>query len=485
MKNKDVEFIKSSFHKYKGNTYFIAKIKNERFLAVSGGKKPKNLQGCFEMKEYPGWFFYPLSDINAEVIREIFPECLPKIVKKEKFIFGFGYRSPYIVGNIIQAKIAKIYKNVTPILAQQSVRELQRTKRTFRDVLNSATWAVFEAGINFWGADADHLKNPEDARYPARLGFTHFTIDPSEKLISFNFSEAEREFLKFSRQEQERILKKYNGRPFAIDIEYNFSKEEVKRFAVKYKNVFGLIEEFLQVIKREGRKNAGIEISIDETEEITTPEELLYLLSELKRRKIRIDEVAPRFPGHFEKAIDYFSYKKNGKPIKNIKEFEKHFFSLYNIAKFFKVKLCLHSGSDKFSVYPVVKKITDGDIHIKTAGTFFLEEVRLLAKVKPEEFKKIFQFSKEVFETERTSYSLSTDLKNIPDLNKLGGEEIFELLHTEKGNKDLRQVLHVSYGKILTDPVFLKSLESTLKCYENELYKIFSLHIKKHLKNFR
>lgn len=438
-----MEIIKSSLHLHKNEIYFILKFKGKRLLGILYKKNsPKNFAGKNIKLTDNNLLICPLSSKNAEAIRKIFPQCAPSCIKNKKFIFGFGYRSPYLVGNVMQARIVKNYPQVVPILGQQSKRELRRTGRSFEDVLNSATWATFEVNLNFWGADADHLKKPSDAKEPAKLGFTHFTIDPSEVLISAGKKE------------------------------------------IKYKNVFPLISNFIKIIKKHIRGDFTLEISLDEHEGITSPEELRYILEELKRNKIKIDEIAPKFVGSFEKGIDYFSDIKGNKKIKNIKLFEKHFTSLYKIAKYYGVKLCLHSGSDKFSIYPTIKKITNGNIHIKTAGTFFLEELRLVTKTNPDEFKKIYNYALDVFEKEKASYKLTAKKEDIPDLSKLDGKEIYKLMETKNGNDSLRQVLHVSYGKILTHPKIKKVIEEAVILNENELFKIFSSHIRKHLRDF-
>lgn len=473
----------SSFHIKRNNFYFILKINGTRVLAIAYKKnRPKYFEGKNLTLKNLSLLLCPLSSKNAKMIRKIFPQCTPSVVKKSKFIFGFGYRSPFVVGNILQAKIVKKYPAVAPVIAQQSIRELQRTKRTFRDVLDSATWAAFESNIDYWGADADHLKEPKQAKEPAKIGFTHFTIDPSDKIISLKNCNIENEFLKFPKKERDRILKAYNGKPFKIGIDYNFTEDKIKKISVKYRNVFKLVNDFIKVIKKETKKDVGIELSIDETQDITSCEEMIYILQELKTRKIKIDEIAPKFAGYFEKGIDYFSEIKDNEKLKNTKLFERHLALLYKIAKYYKVKLCIHSGSDKFSIYPMIKKITGGDIHIKTAGTFFVEEIRLLAKEKPDEFKKIFNFAKDIFYTEKATYHIITPLK-IPDLSKLSGDEIYSLLETKKGNESLRQIIHVSYGKVLTHPEFKKVLEDTVVANEDALFKMFSSHIKKHLQN--
>src|SRR5699024_4847684 len=124
-------------------------------------------------------------------------------------------------------------------------------------------------------------------------------------------------------------------------------------------------------------------ISIDETETVTSPLAHFFVANELKAKDIEVVSLAPRFYGEFQKAIDYI-----GEIDRFEKEFEKH----EKIANHFGYKLSIHSGSDKFSVYPIIAKYTQGVFHVKTAGTNWLEALRVLAVKTPEFYRRIHQF---------------------------------------------------------------------------------------------
>ena len=108
--------------------------------------------------------------------------CLKPSVLSKGPILGLGYRSPWVLGNIVQAKIAKEY-SLNVMLAQQAARELERTKRTFRDVIESAVISAYEANLSIpWGADGDHLKTEDNLKEAVNAGCTHFTYDVSDEL---------------------------------------------------------------------------------------------------------------------------------------------------------------------------------------------------------------------------------------------------------------------------------------------------------------
>ncbi|GAH69021.1 unnamed protein product, partial [marine sediment metagenome] len=121
----------------------------------------------------------PLTHENAGVIREIFGYTSPSVLGT-KSAFGTGDR----IGGAASAtpghiRAAKNY-DVAVFLAQQSVRENARTGRTFRQVLDDATWGVFQEGYKRqWGADADHLMDLVSMGQAVDAGFTMFTVDPS------------------------------------------------------------------------------------------------------------------------------------------------------------------------------------------------------------------------------------------------------------------------------------------------------------------
>lgn len=376
----------------------------------------------------------------ATKLRKVLPYTAPQILDGGP-IFGMGYRPPWRLGNIVQAQIAKDL-GLKVMLAQQSAREIERTKRTFQDVMDSATYAAFLTEFKApWGADADHLKQEKDIEEAVKAGFTHFTYDVSEE------------------------LKKGLNQTIARICDLYFFTQEWK-----------------------GKGNFSTEISLDETEETTELRDLVFLLEELKKSKVQVDEIAPRFPGYFEKGIDYYWKKENGQNIRDTKAFQEYLEEVVRISKKFGFRISIHSGSDKFSLYPIISRVTKNNFHLKTAGTHYLEELKIVARHDLDLFREIYYFSLEQFQKDRATYELSTDLNNIPDLIKLNGEQIASLLDSGSGNDDLRQVLHVTYGSVLTAKGddgasrFADRCFAILKKNEKEHFEVLANHIKRHLK---
>ena len=102
-------------------------------------------------------------------------------------------------------------------------------------------------------------------------------------------------------------------------------------------------------------------------------------------------------------------------------------------------KLSLHTGSDKFEVYPIAEKYTHGLVHLKTAGTSYLEALRLIAVVDIPLFRKVLDFARERYEIDSKTYHVSASLEQVPPAEALTDEQLPELLN----QFDARQVLHV------------------------------------------
>ena len=133
-----------------------------------------------------------------------------------------------------------------------------------------------------------------------------------------------------------------------------------------------------------------LEASVDETEQPTSLLEHYYIASELKRLGVYWVSLAPRYVGRFEKGVDY---------IGDLALFEAEFSGHAAIARHFGgYKLSLHSGSDKFSIYPIANRLAEGRVHLKTAGTSYLEALRTVADVDPGFFRNIYQFARDRYE---------------------------------------------------------------------------------------
>ena len=121
-----------------------------------------------------------LDHHNAVAVREVYEIVRPRPLGLANS-FGLGDRLGVAGPAHLRAMRGSGFK---PVLAQQSIRELERTERSADEVMDAATWAVIEEGwTDDWGADADHLKTPEDVERMAAAGFTMFTIDPGDHVV--------------------------------------------------------------------------------------------------------------------------------------------------------------------------------------------------------------------------------------------------------------------------------------------------------------
>jgi hypothetical protein len=165
--------------------------------------------------------------------------------------------------------------------------------------------------------------------------------------------------------------------------------------------------------------------------------------------------LAPRFCGEFQKGIDY---------IGDLAQFEKEIKIHAVIARHFKYKLSIHSGSDKFSVFPSIGKETKGVFHVKTAGTNWLEAVRVVALTDPALYREIHKYAIAAFDEARKYYHVTTDLKKIPDIDKLKDSELPELFNLN----DSRQLIHITYGLILN-----KKNDDGSYAFKDRLYRLW------------
>jgi hypothetical protein len=188
-----------------------------------------------------------------------------------------------------------------------------------------------------------------------------------------------------------------------------------------------------------GARPFEVEVSVDETESVTSPFEHLLVATELRRLGVRWIGLAPRFVGDFEKGIDY-----RGDLELFRREYVKHLAIAEALGPY---KISIHSGSDKFSVYRVIGEIGGGGVHVKTAGTSYLEALRTIAHCEPALFREILDFSRSLYEHERRTYHVSAELERVPKGTDLTDADLPKLFADE----DARQVLHVTFGRVLTE----------------------------------
>jgi hypothetical protein len=362
--------------------------------------------------------------------------------------FGFGDR----LGLATPGHVAAVRKTgFAPIFAQQSVREMERTKRTPQEVLGAAQAALARLGwTQPWGADADHHKTADDVKRSAAAGFSFFTIDPSALVnnaadrMSLSQLEAAIKTL-----ETDGILPDSEWRQFYLGgrfevsewLALRFSPETLWRAAVKYGRALAHTADLAQHIARAcAGRPFEIEVSVDETDSVTSPLDHLFCGMDLNRRGVpNVVSVAPRFVGEFEKGIDYRG---------DLQRFEAQLRDHVAVAKFCgPYKISVHSGSDKFSIYPTVGRVCGELLHVKTAGTSYLEALRVVARTAPPLFAEIVEFCRRRFDDDRKSYHLSTTLNEIKALPAYHGWQDEKLFLDERVG---RQLLHVTFGSVLT-----------------------------------
>jgi tagaturonate epimerase len=376
---------------------------------------------------------------------------------------------------------------VAPIFAQQSIREMQRTGRSPDDVMADATFGTFEAG---WrdpiGADADHLKTTGDIDACLAAGFTFFTIDPSahvdpaadsdpEDVVAAKVAALPWTALEIDARSLEAL---YAGRAVALeDRTVPLDRPAILRAAAKYGRAVAHVAAMYRHLDSKGVP-FELEVSVDETDTPTSHAEHIWFSSELKRLGVRWVSLAPRFIGRFEKGVDY---------IGEVDAFEADFAVHAQIARALgPYKLSIHSGSDKFSIYPATMRQSRGLVHLKTAGTSYLEALRTIAALDAWLFRLIYEFALERYETDRASYHVSAERSRAPRSADVLDRDLPALLQ----QFDAREILHVTFGSVLTARradgrfVFHDDLKSILVAHPEAYAANLERHFVRHLRPF-
>tara|TARA_B100001123_G_scaffold448035_1_gene607563 strand:+ start:4825 stop:6066 length:1242 start_codon:yes stop_codon:yes gene_type:complete len=391
--------------------------------------------------------------------------------------FGYGDR----LGNATPGHIYshRAHGNgIAPIFAQQSIRELERTGRTANDVIRTAREAVINCDFSDpWGADADHLKTIDDVALMVRQGYTFYTIDPSDHVNDEAdlLSESELE-TKFDEMDTPvPWVDTYSGKSVTIDstVILEFDHRVLMRAAVKYA---AAIDHTLDIAREiESRCNAAqiqyeIEVSIDESEHPTTLPEHFIIADQCIRAGVSLISMAPRYPGQFEKGIDFKG---------DLTVFSDTLAKHAAIARYLgPYKLSLHSGSDKLSIYPIFSRITKGLYHVKTAGTSYLEALRVVARVDASLFRQIVNYSCGKFQDDRRSYHISGQLDKLPVLAGVADDVLEEAYLV---SDDSRQVLHVTFGSVLNNPDIGPAMQTLVEDRVDVYHEVLEEHFNQHL----
>lgn len=428
----------------------------------------------------------PAGPEAAAVLRRVVPWTLPRLCGLATSV-GLGDRLGLATpGHVLAVRDSRC----VPFLAQQSVREMTRTQRTPQQVMDDAVWGVLQAGWKQgFGSDADHLKTTADIDATVAAGFTMFTVDPGDHVcgqadtMTAAAASKAAQALPWTNLETnaEELRNRYLDRrfPLAGGGEVRFTDEALLRAVVKYGCAIAhTAAMYRHLATKRGADGFELEVSVDETDTPTSDTEHYLVAAELKRLGVQWVSLAPRFIGAFEKGVDYKG---------DLKVFEQSYARHVAIARTLgPYKLSLHSGSDKFSVYPIAARLSEGLIHLKTAGTSYLEALRVIARANPNLFRQILDFVFERFDADKASYHISARIETVQRSQELSDGQLETVLDSNDG----RQLLHVTYGSVLTAAKpdgshrFRQELLETLIDHEEEHYAVLASHMRKHVEPF-
>ncbi|MDB4665318.1 tagaturonate epimerase family protein [Verrucomicrobia bacterium] len=303
-----------------------------------------------------------------------------------------------------------------------------------------------------WHVDADHIGMKTVDAYLSHSDF--FTIDVADFIGREAPAAVVNDFLKSHPELMGSV--EVPG----IDTPLEISREEVARVATQY---LSAIQEatnvYHYIVEKRGDDDLIAEISMDETDAPQRPHELLIILAAMADEGIPAQTIAPKFTGRFNKGVDY---------VGDLAQFEKEFsddlavivhaVEHYDLPS--NLKLSVHSGSDKFSLYPIIHRAlqrTGAGVHLKTAGTTWLEEMIGLAEAGGDGLllaKEIYAYALQHVDALCAPYAAVIDidpakLPSCETVNEWSGSQLANALrHIQDHpafNAHMRQLVHIAF----------------------------------------
>ena len=455
----------NSVDEAQGTTCAMAKDESGRKLLLVCGEKADAFEG--ECRD--GLKRCALTTGNAAALMALFPYAKPVSHRAHPFTFGLGDRLGLATPGHVRA--IKGF-GCFPIFAQQSIRELNLTGRTFEGVIAAAAFGVFQEGYkDGYGADGDHLKTKDEITYALQSGCSMITLDCSEHIdiraASLSDAEIETAYAAIPEATRGHYEAAYLGQ--SLPVIGAMDAAELRRIVVVFWRAVNHAIDCYHHIQAIRTIDVDFELSIDETLTITTPAEHFVVANELALNGIRPDSMAPHFSGAFEKGVEYAG---------NLNDFARDFVAHQQIADHFGYKLSVHSGSDKFSVFSTVGRVTKGRVHVKTAGTNWLEAMAVVAERDPALYRKAHKFAIEHRPEAEKYYHVSTNVNEIPNIDLQSDAYLPEYLKIPAS----RQTLHIAYGLLLAESWFREPFFALLNDCEEDYYARLVAHIGKHLR---
>jgi len=406
-----------------------------------------------------------------------------------KYSFGVGDRFSHQA----QAQLSAFQKakeqgvQITPVW-NKSYREHNIISSNPQETRNEADKAIDKLGWDSsYFVDADHVTFDSVDFFLDSSDF--FTLDVADYIGKSTVDENIRSFIEKH--------KRYIGELEIPGIKEKFNID-ISRLEKIAKSYLKAIEEagktYRKIQASKDNTQFVVEVSMDETDNPQTPLEIFFILSGLAGENIPVETIAPKFSGRFNKGVDYVGDLDLFR-----KEFEQDLAVIQYAIKEFSLpkglKLSVHSGSDKFSLYPIIKEvigITNAGLHIKTAGTTWLEELIGLALAGGEGLeiaKKIYHESVQRYDELCGPYASVIDIskQNLPSeetVNSWDGESYAKALRHDQScqdyNPDLRQLLHVGY-KVAAEmkDIYYPALEKYADTTAEQVFEnIYERHMK-------
>ena len=407
----------------------------------------------------------------------------------ERFSLGVGDRFAHQATAQLQACVMAAAQGVTVIpVWNKSNREHGIVGSEPGSVRAAADEAVREAGWKQpYHVDADHINLGTVDRFIEASDF--YTLDVAGAIGQAAEAERVEAFIQRHAELLGTVSIPGIDQPFTID------REAIARIARKYLAAVqqaGAI--YRHVEEKRGGREFITEVSMDETDAPQTPPELLVILAAIADERIPVQTIAPKFTGRFNKGVDY---------VGDVVQFEKEFsedlaviaFAIGQYGVPANLKLSVHSGSDKFSIYAPMRRALErfgAGVHLKTAGTTWLEELIGLAEAGGDGLELAKQVYTKAFENrdalcEPYATVIDIDYTKLPGPAVVNGwsskEFTSALRHDQKNpgfNRDLRQLLHVGF-KVAAKmgDKYLKMLETCEPSISrNVTENLFERHIK-------
>lgn len=374
-------------------------------------------------------------------------------MKLEKYSFGMGDRFLHQgraqLQSLINAREAGV--EITPVWnkSNREHKTIGTQPNSLRDEADQAVQALGWQGA--YRVDADHINLKTVDSFVDCSDF--FTIDVADAIGEKASDEEIASYVEF--------CAKYVG-----DLEipgagaFPVANQTIEGVAVTFLKAVKLAGEIYRYIAdKKGADNFIAEISMDETDNPQSPLEMFFILAAIAQEGIPIQTIAPKFTGRFNKGVDY---------VGDVEQFEKEFnddlaaidFAISEFGLPSNLKLSVHSGSDKFSIYPAIKRAlqrTGAGLHVKTAGTTWLEELIGLAEaggeglaIAKEVYAGALARKEELCSPYATVIDIDdTQLPSAQEVSQWTGEQYASALrhdqNNEAYNQSFRQLLHVGY----------------------------------------